>query len=156
MRRDGFGLVETLLSLLIMMILLSSIALIAWTPSATYLARQDADKLARWIGNAIARADRWKRNFSLHISVPQGDGAQHYMLLSWTGDSEAHSDEFYAADGLRWVYSGTTKEISYRWQTHTVTPAFVIEVRSSDGSLSGESLTVSVRGLLTRGHADDS
>ena len=39
----------------------------------------------------------------------------------------------------------------YRWETHTVSPAFTVEaLDSSSGALTGEKLVVSLRGLTTR------
>ncbi len=151
-RRKAFSLTEVLIGMAIVLTLSAGLFNTLRTESVRDLARRDMDDLMQWLDSAIVRADRWRCSFYLSVYMPSNLSAPHFMTLRWLGrhSGSAAGEKFSANTKVRWRLNGTCRNFTYRWQTHTVTPAFVITACEASGRNTGEALTLSLRGLLRR------
>ncbi len=149
MRKKAFTITSLLICLSMISILVSGIYVMLREESPEYVAKQDMDRLARWLNSAFLRADRWKCRFYL-IIYPKREGPGSFMSLTWIDLNGSELEFFYADSRVCWQFLSSKQDFEYRWQSRTLTPAFSIAALDSDGNLVGESLTVSVRALVTR------
>ncbi len=154
MRRKAFTLTEMLVCMTILLVLMSGISVLIKSDSSENIARQDMDRLARWLNHALARADRWKRDFDLTINLSNGDSGS-FMILHWNDTEDSSPEDFFADSRVRWTWVsssfGTQSQVvRYYPSTHSVTPGFTIQAVKSDFTSTGETLTLSVRALVTR------
>ena len=152
MRRRAFTLVETLIVVAVFATVCAALWNVLWSESSSSLVRRDMERLERWLASALVKADRWKSGFTLSVVLPQGVSSRHYMRLRWNDESLAvlPTETFYAESGVKWRLQGSNRSFVYQWQTHSVTPAFVITALGPDGKQTGDTLTVSLRAQLTR------
>ncbi len=149
MRKKAFTLTEMLICMTILLVLMSGISVLIKGDSSENIAKQDMDRLARWLNHAFARADRWKRGFYLSVYLDQGDYGS-FMILHWNDAENSPSERFDADSRVRWSYSADSQLMTYNCSTHTVTPAFTIKAIGENSKLAGETLTLSGRALVTR------
>ena len=151
-RRKAFSLAEVLIGMTVILVLCAGLFNALRTESVQDLAARDMDDLRQWLDSAIIRADRWRCSFYLSIYLPSNLSQPHFMILRWLGrhSGSAIEEKFSANAIVRWRLNGTHRNFTYRWQTHTVTPAFVITACEANGRNTGEALTLSLRGSLRR------
>ncbi|MDY3211818.1 MULTISPECIES: type II secretion system protein [unclassified Pyramidobacter] len=151
-RRKAFSLAEVLIGMAIVLTLSAGLFNTLRTESVQDLARRDMDDLMQWLDSAIARADRWRCSFYLSVYMPSDLSAPHFMTLRWLGrhSGSAAGEKFSANVQVRWRLNVDRRNFTYRWQTHTITPAFTVTACEAGGKNTGESLKLSLRGLLTR------
>ncbi|MGI6076490.1 MAG: type II secretion system protein [Pyramidobacter sp.] len=147
----AFTLVELLICLSLFAILASGILVSSGGGAPRLAAARSMDELEHWLGDALKRADRWKRSFQLRVYPAAGSGQPSFMLLNWLDGTDSPAEKFTADSRVRWKVRGGAFTSLYRWETHTVSPAFTLEAAdSSSGKLTGEKLVVSLRALTTR------
>lgn len=151
-RRKAFSLTEVLIGMTVILVLSAGLFNTLRTESVQFLAKRDMDDLMQWLDSAIVRADRWRCSFYLSVYMPQDLSEPHFMTLSWLGRRTGQSvkEKFCANAKVRWRLNVERRNFTYRWQTHTVTPAFTVAACEAGGKSTGESLTLSLRGLLSR------
>lgn len=150
-RQKAFTFTEVLICLSIYALLLSGIFVCFRAEPPASAAARDMDHLEIWLNSAFASADRWKSSFTLRIYPFAASDARHYMLLNWLDGTASCAEKFTADKRVRWRLNQGAVTVIYRCETHTVTPAFTIEAIDADTSKStGEKLTVSLRGLVSR------
>ncbi len=150
MRKKAFTLTEMLICLMILMMLMSGISVLIRSDSSEDIAKQDMDRLARWLNHALARADRWKQGFLLRVYMNQGDDGR-FIHLVWDDSDDQLPEIFYADSRVLWTYNADSQDIRYNWATHSVSPAFSMKAVLDGGRKeTDETLTLSVRGLVTR------
>lgn len=113
--------------------------------------KQDIDRLERFMSSAFIRADRWKCDFEMNVYLLSS--TRPYIVLYFRSH-DTEPEKFYADDAVRWRFNGTSSgtvlRVTYKYGTHTVSPAFTVVGCNSSRRAMGETLTVSLRGLMTR------
>ena len=152
MKRRAFSLVELLICLSVFLTLTGGLFLAFAEAGESALVRRDIARLESWLASAMSRADRWRSDFTLSVSLPMGPGERHYATLKWHGGglSGRRTEYFYADAKVKWRLAGNTRKMFYQSSTHSMSPAFELRALNERGKLSGDSLTVSLRGQITR------
>ena len=150
-RAKAFTLIELLIALSLFAVLVGGILLSGGGGATRLAAARSMDELESWLSGALKRADRWNVSFQLRIYPAAGSGRPSFMLLNWLDGTASPAEKFTSSPRVRWKVRGGAITSLYRWETHTVSPAFTVEaLDSSSGALTGEKLVVSLRGLTTR------
>lgn len=150
-KRRAFSLVELLIAAALVLCFTGGLLAVGGDSEEAAI-RRDMAALENWLAGAMGRADRWHSDFDLSIVIPQSKGSRCYAAVRWWNESLAalQSEYFYADARLKWRLNVSARRFTYRFRTHSLSPAFVIQALNSKGRLSGDSLTVSVRGQITR------
>jgi len=151
-QQQAFSLMEVLIVMAILLSLSAGLFNTLRTESVQDLAKRDMDNLMQWLDSAIVRADRWRCSFYLSVYTPSNLSETHFMTLRWLvrHSGSAAGEKFSANVQVRWRLNVDHRNFTYRWQTHTITPAFTVTACEAGGKNTGESLKLSLRGLLTR------
>ncbi|MDY3868495.1 MAG: hypothetical protein SOZ52_03930 [Pyramidobacter sp.] len=152
-RLRGATLIELILCMTVLLILLSCLWAVPRADSELELAHRDMDALAEWLEAAVVRADRWRMDFYLSAILSTDPAQRHKLTLQWISRRKSIpvvKETFNSAETVRWKFQSSARNFNYSWSAHTVSPAFVLSVQSSDARCREEKITVSVRGLITR------
>ena len=151
-RRQGFSLVGILIGLALFLTAAAFLHTALPFENEASLVQHDMAKLERWLASALLRSDRWKCSFTLSFVMPQSASSRHRVTLRWLDGSlsSQKNETFYAAQGVRWRLQGNATNSTWQWNTHTLSPALTLLALNARGKLTGDSLTVSLRGQITR------
>ena len=151
-RRRGFSLVELLIAITLFLAVATFLFIAMPVENEETHVRRDMVRLERWLTSAMLRSGRWKSSFSLSFVMPQSAASRHRVTLRWQdgGLASQKNETFYAAQGVRWHLQGNTTSVTWRWSTHSLSPALTLSALNSRGKLTGNTLTVSLRGQITR------
>lgn len=143
----GSVLVELLVALAVIALLCGPMA-ISGEESLHRLAHGEADRLSSWFVRSLSWASRYRQDLSILIrSNVNSSSLASSVLLSFPGGSET----FQVDSRLKFkTHQSGTLTSQYSWGSRTVSPAFVLTFYDSRNESLGESLTVSVRGYVTR------
>ena len=151
-RRRGFSLAGLLLAIALFLIAAAFLSVALPSESEEVLVRRDIARLEQWLASAMLRSDRWKCSFTLSFVMPQSASSRHRVTLRWLDGSlsSQKNETIYAAQGVRWRLQGNTTSATWQWNTHTLSPALTLSALNAHGKLTGDTLTVSLRGQITR------